>query len=600
MKTTTTTLLVCASLAAAIPADQLERLERRQQAAGGAVEPIAMTAQPTAASSSSTKYVWAHHMVGNTEFYAASNWEADVKAAKAAGIDGFALNMGRDAYQPQNVQWAYDAGASNGLSMFLSFDLTSFPCQTAADASTIADLAKKFAAHPAQAKYQNKVLMSTFAGDACTFGQGDAEKGWAFVRNAIGTETHFVPSTFMTTTAVGQGKWYDGQMHWDAAWPRAGEAPSTKPDEDWMTALAGRTYMAPVSPFFFTYYGPDSWDKNWIYRSDDWLLATRFEQLIGMRDKIDMIELLSWNGECRQSAPHVREGGESDYACSRVTSLLPCVQPPAALLPLPTVRAPLTPDFGESHYLGEITDPKWQPNSTAWTQDMPHTALLPLIKLYADAFRTGSYSSASDGLWLWSRPHPKSAQPTAATLARPNRSDFTDDALYAVTYLTAPATVKIYSGTSTSAWSLQAGLAKLRIPSAPGPIGGEISREDKVVKSFDSGNWKYTDKPKDYNFNYFVGEACVHPSERSADRQDRGRIQVWCASRRRLSRTYARRGAGRRRPRALITRPQATRRSLDGLCSARDRYSVYLYSQYHARCHVYAVARCTPGGNGHS
>lgn len=258
----------------------------------------AVTAAPAAPSSAATKYVWAHHMVGNTELYNAANWTADVTGAKAAGLDGFALNMGRDAYQPTNVQWAYDAAASAGsFSCFFSFDMTSFPCTTAADAVTIADLAKKYASHPAQAKYNGKILMSTFAGDACTFGQGNAEKGWAQVRTLIGTETYFVPSTFMTTAALQGAQWFDGQMHWDAAWPLGKDAPTTKADEDWITALAGRGYMAPVSPFFFTYYGKDTWDKNWIYRSDDWLLATRFEQVIGMRDRVDMIELLSWNGE---------------------------------------------------------------------------------------------------------------------------------------------------------------------------------------------------------------------------------------------------------------------------------------------------------------
>lgn len=37
-------------------------------------------------------------------------------------------------------------------------------------------------------------------------------------------------------------------------------------------------------------------NKNWIYRSDDWLLAERFEQLVANRNKYDMAELISWNG----------------------------------------------------------------------------------------------------------------------------------------------------------------------------------------------------------------------------------------------------------------------------------------------------------------
>lgn len=71
--------------------------------------------------------------------------------------------------------------------------------------------------------------------------------------------------------------------------------------------------MPSISPLFFTYYGPNSYNKDWIYvsthcivksialtatqRSDDWLLARRFEQLIAMRTKIDMAEMVTWNGE---------------------------------------------------------------------------------------------------------------------------------------------------------------------------------------------------------------------------------------------------------------------------------------------------------------
>ncbi|KLT44598.1 hypothetical protein CC85DRAFT_242261 [Cutaneotrichosporon oleaginosum] len=432
-------------------------------AAAGAAPPAvsgtgdAVTQQAAVPASSATKYVWAHHMIGNTEFYTSANWTADVDLAKRAGIDGFALNMGRDAYQPQNVEWAYAAAGAAGLKCFFSFDMTSFPCMNASDVSAVAELAKKYAAHPAQAMYGGKVLVSTFSGERCTFGQASVAAGWDAVRRAIGTEIYFMPSTFMTTAQVKEGRWYDGQMHWDAAWPQGPEALTTQNDTEWIAALGTKGYMPPVSPFFFTYYGKDSWDKNWIYRSDDWLLATRFEQVIGMRDKVDMLELLSWN------------------------------------------------DFGESHYIAPVPAASAQPKSDGWTRGMPHTGLLSLVKHYATVFRTGA-PPADEGLWLWTRPHPKDATPNAPSLPRPARADDTDDNLYAVAYLTSPARVRIWSGASSAAWDLQAGLAKLKVPSAAGAVGGEVTRDGKAVLRFDSGSWAYTDKPADYNFNYFVGE----------------------------------------------------------------------------------------------
>lgn len=51
----------------------------------------------------STKYVVVHFMVGNTYPYTVQNWLSDVLLAHQSGIDGFALNVGSDDWQPQQV-----------------------------------------------------------------------------------------------------------------------------------------------------------------------------------------------------------------------------------------------------------------------------------------------------------------------------------------------------------------------------------------------------------------------------------------------------------------------------------------------------------------
>jgi len=51
----------------------------------------------------STKYVVAHFMVGNTCPYTQQDWLSDILLAHQSGIDGFALNVGRDPWQPQQV-----------------------------------------------------------------------------------------------------------------------------------------------------------------------------------------------------------------------------------------------------------------------------------------------------------------------------------------------------------------------------------------------------------------------------------------------------------------------------------------------------------------
>ena len=54
-----------------------------------------------------TKYVFAHHIVGNTFPYTQATWTTDINLAKSAGIDGFALNVGSEDWEPARVADAY-------------------------------------------------------------------------------------------------------------------------------------------------------------------------------------------------------------------------------------------------------------------------------------------------------------------------------------------------------------------------------------------------------------------------------------------------------------------------------------------------------------
>ena len=50
-----------------------------------------------------TKAVFAHHVVGFTAPYTSADWMQDITLAHAAGIDGFALNIGTDSFQTGQV-----------------------------------------------------------------------------------------------------------------------------------------------------------------------------------------------------------------------------------------------------------------------------------------------------------------------------------------------------------------------------------------------------------------------------------------------------------------------------------------------------------------
>ena len=67
----------------------------------------------------------------------------------------------------------------------------------------------------------------------------------------------------------------------------------------------GKTYMAGVSPCFFSHF---PW-KNWVY-PEQTLLVQRFRKLAELRP--DLIQIISWNGTCPLAAAEI-DWGESHY-----------------------------------------------------------------------------------------------------------------------------------------------------------------------------------------------------------------------------------------------------------------------------------------------
>lgn len=183
-----------------------------------------------------------------------------------------------------------------------SFDMTSLPCGSAGDAQFIANLVLQYAAHPNQAMYNNRILVSIWDGAYCQFGQGSVVAGWNYFRTLIrsgGREIYIMPSIFVGTQTFNTSQnWFDGHFDWDNSWPLGATDLDGSRDIEQVTQLRAinKGYMAGVSPNFFTYYAPNSYNKNWIYRGDNWLLATRMEQLTQQRGLYDMAEIISWNG----------------------------------------------------------------------------------------------------------------------------------------------------------------------------------------------------------------------------------------------------------------------------------------------------------------
>ncbi|KZT03908.1 glycoside hydrolase family 71 protein [Laetiporus sulphureus 93-53] len=418
------------------------------------------------------KWVVAHFMVGNTYPYTLGDWIEDIQLASHHGIDGFALNVGREDWQKARVTDCYEAAlrATKHFKLFLSFDMTSVPGSTEADVVLLCDYVSRFAAHPHQLLYHDKVLISTFAGENALFGRANIESAWAGVKAKLQAiaPVHLVPAFLIDPSRYPSIASMDGCFNWNGSWPthltprsprEEIRCPRLETDHNHIRQLGGRTFMAAVSPWFFTHYGPDSWNKNWIYRGDDWLYVRRWEQLVAMRDNVDIVQIISWN------------------------------------------------DYGESHYIGPIKGA--QPNSEAWVDGFPHDAWLRITKYFADAFKTGLYPPIDrDRIFMWARPHLREAH-APDRIPRPANWELTEDAFWVVIFATVPTVVELASYRSEAdarTFEVPAGITKLsHAVDSTGSMSARMFREGVLVAECVPGRdgFHFQQGPKVYNFNAY-------------------------------------------------------------------------------------------------
>ncbi|KAI8970639.1 glycoside hydrolase family 71 protein [Trametes punicea] len=448
-------------------------------AAEATPQAVASNSTTTSSTSTQTPAVFAHVIVGNTYNYTITNWLNDIALAASNGIDAFALNVGSDAWEPSQVANAYAAagqynanrtgistsgttGTNNAtvaaFKIFLSFDMSALPCSRPSDAQLLQTYIKTYANNTGQMLYNGRVLISTFAGESCTFGASSLNQGWLnAVKPSNGSlpGVWFVPSFFIDPSTFPGLTVIDGAFNWNSAWPMGNYNITFGPDLSYITNLGHRTYMAAVSPWFFTHYGPNSFNKNFIYRGDDWLLAQRWEMLVQNRMLVPLTEVLTWN------------------------------------------------DFGESHYVGPIEG--MQPMSQAWVNGFDHEPWLNLMHHYIAAYKTGSYPPITkDRVFMWGRLYPANAT-APDPVGKPANWQWAQDYLWAITLLTAPANVTLSCGTSSQTTRVPAGLSKLKLQlSANCAAKATVVRNSKTALSFSPAGFSFNMHPPSYNYNAFV------------------------------------------------------------------------------------------------
>ncbi|OBZ77252.1 Cell cycle checkpoint protein RAD17 [Grifola frondosa] len=231
----------------------------------------------------------------------------------------------------------------------------------------------------------------------------------------------------------------DSKTPWNSGWPTGNYNITFNSDASYISNLGNRSYMAAVSPWFFTHYSPQSYNKNFIYRGDDWLFAQRWELLVQNRSVVPFAQVATWN------------------------------------------------DFGESHYVGPIEG--IQPNSQAWVNGFDHQGWLDLMQYYIAAYKTGSYPAIpKDRVFLWARLYSMNATaPTASgSLATGN----------------GPPNVTISCGSTSKNSVVPAGLSKLKLLlSRDCAVKATVVRGAVTMVKFSPSGFTFRTRPPSYNFN---------------------------------------------------------------------------------------------------
>lgn len=209
-----------------------------------------------------------------------------------AHIDAFALNIANDeSTTDTSLGNAFLAAENVGFSLFFSFD---YAGNGAWDKAKVIALINAYAgSSKAYWHHGSQPLVSTFEGS------GSAED-WVDIKKQ--TNCFFIPdwsSLGAKPAAAEAGGVADGLFSW-AAWPYGPNDMDTYIDASYQQYLAGKPYMMPVSPWFFT--NMPGYNKNWLWRGDD-LWYDRWQQAMYLAP--EFIEIISWNdyGESHYIGP---------------------------------------------------------------------------------------------------------------------------------------------------------------------------------------------------------------------------------------------------------------------------------------------------------
>ena len=404
--------------------------------------PRGVTGQTNAAGS--PHYVFAHYMVCYATYGATiGGYEREIQEAQAAGIDGFALDVGAwsglDTYYKTRVELIYQAAEQlgTGFKLFFSVDL--------GNTNDIVNMVSTYAPRTNSFRYQGKVVLSTFSESNLDW-QGSVFNPL----KAAGIQLFFVPFFYPNPVtelpkyqdAVNLLNTYSNILDGLFLFGAAGlpyQLAQCNSNYTLAVHAAGKIFMAGVSPHYWGCKQPSNGRRYFEFDGGE---GTSLQWNSVIASQPDWVEIVTWN------------------------------------------------DFGESTYISPVEDPGQYFAELSTPHRYSHKGYLELSKHYIAWFKTGQEPPIqNDALYHFYRTHPRNAV----------ASDTNDipvtwfignvqDTLNATVFLVQPAQLTIASGANRTTNSLPAGISAIRTPFAPGTQTMTLVRNGSQVLSVQGSN----------------------------------------------------------------------------------------------------------------
>jgi glucan endo-1,3-alpha-glucosidase len=446
---------------------------------------LLLISQGKPALASGPHFVFAHYMVCFATYgESVEGFKREIQEAQAAGIDGFALNVGAwndtESYYKRRVAMMYDAAEQlgTGFKLFFSVDF--------GDPTNILQMIEMYASRPASFRYQSNTVLSAYGWNNVP-SQGWPGVDWTNIVNQLkqdGYPVFFVPFFFSDPVrelpayadAAGVLSKYSGLLDGVFYWGAGGlpeQLASSNAEYNRAARDFVKPFMASVAP---TYWGMNQYTLSRRYYEFNGGEGLAFQWNSIITNRPDWVEICTWN------------------------------------------------DFNESTYVSPVEDAGTYFAELQTPHRNTHKGYLELSKWFISWYKTGQKPPLDrDALFYFYRTHSKDL-----TAANTNdvwvgwRTGDVQDTFNATVFLIAPAVLEIDSGGVRTTNSLVAGMQHVRTPFHPGTQRMTLRRDGRVILTAQGPDILASIQ----NYNFFPASGYVYGNEASAQLQPPGNLKV--------------------------------------------------------------------------